>query len=229
MNTSVNTTEKTPCIPPADFADYLYGEVAFENAAILESHLLECDSCTDEFADLSLARLGVYEWNRDEFAHIETPLFIVPTEVEPSFIESVRAFFASHVKSLVPATIAAVLLTMFGLFVWSADRVDNTLDGGSLVVVEQKDAAAPNQSARASVPDQVKIESTITPVSVKTAVVKKPKRLPTLVKQKSSSPVERNFKKQIQRPILSPRLNDFDDVDDNTLRLSDLVAEADTL
>ena len=44
-----------------EIVPYMYGELASSATAEFESHLLECQLCTDEFAELSAARYEVYD------------------------------------------------------------------------------------------------------------------------------------------------------------------------
>lgn len=65
------------CGSEGELVSYLYGEATAAERTRFESHLLECTACTDEFAELSDARFGVYDWQRKEFAPMETPAIVI--------------------------------------------------------------------------------------------------------------------------------------------------------
>jgi anti-sigma factor RsiW len=50
------------CGEPEAIVSFIYGELAVAESTVLEEHLSFCDDCTAELADLSFARLDVYEW-----------------------------------------------------------------------------------------------------------------------------------------------------------------------
>src|SRR5690606_20032761 len=62
-----------------------------------EDHLADCDPCSAEMAEISFARLDVYEWHRDEFLEMPTPRIEIPyaAVTQASWLETIKAFFAS--------------------------------------------------------------------------------------------------------------------------------------
>ena len=63
-----------------DIVAYMYGEMPAKEQDVFEAHIAECQTCIDEFAVVSDARFSVYEWQRSEFAPLETPTIRVPIE-----------------------------------------------------------------------------------------------------------------------------------------------------
>jgi len=66
------------CEFEAEIVSYLYDELAAANRTRFETHLLDCTPCTDEFAELSFSRFSVFEWQKEEFAPLETPAITIP-------------------------------------------------------------------------------------------------------------------------------------------------------
>lgn len=222
------------CSSSEELVAYLYSEMSAAGQSAFEDHLAGCELCTAEFAELSLARLGVYEWHRDEFVELATPRIVVPyaEAVKVSWIDSVRAFLASH----------AQWATAGGAFAAVA------LAAGIWLVAPKGDELA-------------KSEPTFTPIAASSPEVKKDLPVKVLQGDGSAQPGPANDQQQpkaevvktgardnaritrprpvkavksdpqptrTSRPGSAPRLNDFDDEDDNTLRLGDLLAEVDT-
>src|SRR5205823_10518511 len=65
----------------AEIGSYLYNETSAAERRRFESHLSNCDMCTDEFAAISNARFSIFEWQREEFANLPTPEFHIPYAV----------------------------------------------------------------------------------------------------------------------------------------------------
>lgn len=66
------------CEFEAEIVSYLYDELAAANRDRFESHLIDCTPCTDEFAELSFSRFSVFEWQKEEFAPLNTPTISIP-------------------------------------------------------------------------------------------------------------------------------------------------------
>ena len=97
---------------------YIYDEIATSERRKFESHLVDCSACTDEFAAVSNARFSVFEWQKEEFAHLPTPEIIIPykaaatEEAAIGFLSGLRGLFSGFGM---PATVAAALLVCVGL------------------------------------------------------------------------------------------------------------------
>lgn len=70
--------ENSCCPSGPELVSLLYSELDEADGFAIGEHLRECSNCVEEFASLSEARLSAYEWNRDEFAHLETPAVAIP-------------------------------------------------------------------------------------------------------------------------------------------------------
>ena len=76
----------------AAIVSYLYNETGEAERVRFESHLANCDACTDEFATISNARFSVFEWQREEFSNLPTPEIVIPYAAKrpvPAKVETV--------------------------------------------------------------------------------------------------------------------------------------------
>lgn len=226
------------CSSSEELVAYLYDEMSAVERSAFETHLGDCDVCTAEFAGLSFARLDVYEWHRDEFLEMPTPRIVIPygEAVKVSWFDAVRAFFASPAQWATAGGAFAVLAIAAGVWFMAPKTADVARSGPSSSPVAAIDTRAKeNQVIKTPVSDDEAATSdskVVQPVSppnepkvVKVAADKN-------VKTQNVRPakIEKNIPQPVRnvRPAVAPRLNDFEDEDDNTLRLGDLLAEVDT-
>lgn len=236
-----NDIKIQPCSSSGDVVAYLYDELNTPERRLFETHLTDCGSCTDEFAELSFARLDVYEWHRDEFARMETPRIVIPyaqTEAGVSWLDAVRGFFASNRQWATAGGAFALIAIVFG-----AVLISSSLKGdGYLVQGPGADDVASN-----------KVQPVVLPVAPSSAADEEknlapsadvPPAEPQVIKASSAEKSPKTAGSTVRRPVknseriqskpvqarrtTAPRLNDFEDEDDNTLRLGDLLADVDT-
>lgn len=233
----MNSNGNNSCKLGGDLLAYLYNEMPEGGRELFETHLADCSACTDEFAELSLARYSVYEWQKLEFAPMETPEIVIPYKAEAaglSWFDKVRATFAFSNKWATAGPALAVL-TLFAI-------------GGLVVVSRYSDrevAGVQNvttPSPERSVPAPVKIARPQTaedePVSVPEPARKpievgstgKPQTVPVPVKNPPKGSVKTQPANVNSRNRNVPRLNGLDDeVEDKSLRLTDIFDDLDTL
>lgn len=230
-----NNSIGSACVSGDGMISYLYDEMATKQRVRFESHLQECSVCTDEFAELSLSRLEVYEWNRDEFAAIPTPVIAIPHET----IEHVPWF-----KSWFGPILSAPKLAAFGTLasvVLAFVLVGSDLSDNSEAVSEVKTIDAPylieENSAPSSLAEVRQLAETRSPKSLDTKhdTQSEPKQalkpVASVRKVNPHEPIKatrpggeaKNMPKAA--PPDAPRLTNFEDEADNTLRLADLVAD----
>lgn len=223
------------CSSSEELVAYLYDEMSAAEKFAFEDHISGCDVCTAEFAELSLARLGVYEWHRDEFVKMATPRTVIAYGeiANVSWIDSVRAFFASPMGWAPAGGAFALIALLAGVWFMApkdSDVVKNEASNqpvaaSSPVIPEKRPDKAPPKapSSEGELPSKAQpLRSTPTePVKASGGERVKPRN-------SRSVRSETNPPQQAKRPTAAPRLNDFDDEDDDTLRLGDLLAEVDT-
>lgn len=219
--------------------DYLYHEGGADERTRFEDHLASCDTCTDEFASVSVARFSVFEWRKEEFDKLATPSFEIPelralaaAEAEKSlgWFAGIAALLSS-VRS--PMLVAATLLVCLGAgfvaitFLGTGDG-DLVANGGAVPEVtgpvtnrntsaQLPDASNPNGGDRAAGPTQT--GQSTRPAKPETAT---PKSVPAVVKRGASEGVRRD---KVTRAAQKPMLNDFEEDADDSLRLADLFDE----
>ena len=226
-----------------DFLSYIYGELDQVGRDAFESHLAGCDECAMELAVYSDARLGVIEWRREDFDHLETPAIVVPwasakqavVPAEPAgifsrFIEALSAFPRF---SKVGVGLAAVAIAL-GVFYF----------GFRPAAVQHLDVAANKNEQQVVLPEEKKQNETLPPQYIAGS---EPKSLPSENRTTHSPQVRRQIAAvrttdhpAIRRnefaanePVKSntpaakkaPRLTTVEDEDDKSLRLADLFAE----
>ena len=223
------------CASGEGLVGYLYGEGDADERSRFETHLAGCDACTAEFAELSFARLDVYEWKRDEFAGMETPRITVPyrESARASVFDAIRGWFAFPAQ-LAAASGFAVLAVVAGVWFVNPSPQERAGIGPASTPAPVNERAfvkpaAPAEPPASDEPDDAKpavrkpaaqapVRAETKPVQVKAAErVAQPAKTANTAPR--TVPVRRNA---------APRLNDFEDEDDNTLRLGDLLAEIDT-
>lgn len=74
----LNNGNKNNCGFSDDMVAYIYDEIGQAERGKFESHLSGCTACTDDFAGISNARFSVFEWQKEEFAHLSTPQIVIP-------------------------------------------------------------------------------------------------------------------------------------------------------
>ena len=228
--TNTNNIKIEPCSQD-DLVAYLYDELNATQMSAFETHLTDCDNCTDEFAELSFARLDVYEWHRDEFAQLATPRFVIPyaeTEAGLSWLDAVRGLLASHTQWATAGAFALVAVIFGAVFISSMNSTNertgtsNSENFGAVKIQSVDPRAIPKDTPAGTVA-VAKPEDERQIVRVSTAgKSSKPSRKPVKI------PERRPIQPVLSQRNAAPRLNDFVDEDDTTLRLGDLLADVDT-
>jgi hypothetical protein len=220
------------CSYSPDLVAYLYDEIDPAGRNLFEAHLADCGMCTDEFAELSFARLDVYEWHRDEFASMETPRFVIPyvnVELKTSWFDAFRGLFAAHGQLATAGGAFALIAIISGaVYVASVNRTDEIASKpGSDIVAANKvksvDPPSTPVTAKDVIADPPKVVSDLGEVKISTGG-----KSPVPAKAVDRRPAKAPERNTARRPTAAPRLNDFEDEDDNTLRLGDLLADIDT-
>ena len=118
-----NGHKKQTCGFADEIVAYIYDEIDRAERTKFESHLAGCAVCTDEFAGLSNARFSVFEWRREEFAHLITPEINIPYPAKQStaatvghvgFLDGLRELLTLSGWSSVVA-VAGALVVCIGL------------------------------------------------------------------------------------------------------------------
>jgi len=222
------------CLFGEELVSYLYDELPSVKRHSFEVHLLDCSSCTAEFADLSVSRLGVYEWHRDEFAPLSTPHFAIPyTTPEPavSWLDAIRAFIFTPARLSFAGGTLAILVAAFGAL-YLTNSNSNGLAGVQVPKPEQT-APKPPEGVKTSdevAYDKYRGEKTLVDPSESPITISKTTAQKAVV-VRAKGAVKRRTDGQLaareNRQTKAPRLGTFEEAEDKSLRLADLVADID--
>src|SRR5690606_23039697 len=102
------------CIAGVDLAAYMYGELADGVADSIERHMAQCEACADDFAGIAFARYSVYEWNREEFAHLPTPDVSIDYSSNLGWLAALKGLFAPAPGFALGAAGALLLAAFLG-------------------------------------------------------------------------------------------------------------------
>ncbi|MEO6334267.1 MAG: hypothetical protein ABIO91_04720 [Pyrinomonadaceae bacterium] len=225
------------CKFSSDMVPYMYAELSAAETSSFESHLLECTACTDEFASLSIARFEVYDWKKVEFDGLETPVFSIPFEssadAAPSWIDKLRAAFsAGWAVPTVAFAGLAVVCVFAGILVSTRNNADvaadlrDTRTTAENPAVETAAAVVEPGPSLNSSKAETRAKSQFRAINASAAKRVQSRRVP-----RSASPSNlwelkersaRNFQKNV------PRLNEFVEDEDTSLRLAELFDDVGT-
>jgi hypothetical protein len=226
-----NGKDRNSCLFGEELVAYIYGELNPADHSAFEKHLLDCSGCTAEFADISISRLGVYEWHRDEFVPLATPRFEIPYQVPASapsgfsWIDGLRNFISPMRIAFAGGTLAAVVFAVIVLNGWNSN--------GDNVAAATVPAVKVDQNLPVDGPDYVELPSVVetkgdqAPASIRNYKSARPARQFRVLEAKATS-VRKQQKVQLTSASSSPRLGNFVETEDKSLRLADLVADIDT-
>lgn len=226
---------KSSCLFGEELVSYIYGELPAVERHSFEAHLLNCFSCTAEFAELSISRLGVYEWQRDEFAPLETPRFAIPyAKPEPgySWLDAIRGFVFTPTRLSFAGSALAIMAMALG-FVYLKDSNSGTV-AEIQIQAPVVEIARPDSPTLAKVVDEVQTDKYIADKALSEGVAavqdsSKSEQKPAIVRVVTQKkPASRQLTARRNRPANAPRLGTFEEVEDTSLRLADLVADIDS-
>lgn len=233
------------CDRNAEILSYLYGESSADERTVLEAHLLDCAPCVDEFAAIAEARFAVYEWNQEEFSTIPTPAFTIPYEIPAEMAET----FASRLSKIFSltqfpawrATAAAfatlTLLIGIGAYMFNGtgsvidDLAANSNRGVPPIAAVPVTVAIPlATTASVEDPPAASSASSDRAAAVKVSSNQKARRSASPSRGNVERALSVQAKNNMRRsPSVAPTLSGDDEDFDDSLRLSDLFAEVDSL
>lgn len=230
--------------------DYLYGELSAGEMKRLDEHVKECSECSIAYAEIADARQAVVNWKEEEFTPLSIPAIrylpdknIETAGVAERFRRIIRALVISPRMAAVGISFAVLFVVAGGiLFVARIDSVDEiaAVNKATSTNSLNKEKASPSGHAVSGEPEN----SYISPPSGNSDNSKSPEIGNDLAKKPVTRDLKRPARKllRVKTPIRSekavttsnraerelPRLNDFEDYKDNTLRLADILDEIDS-
>ena len=156
------------CSLSEDVVSYVYDEMKEAEKQEFEQHLSGCSTCENELAAFSVVSTSVKEWRDIEFASLETPKIEIPYEAQnqpvfasetvdasPSWMDGLRAFFASFGMKTVAGFASLVVIFGLGWFLFGSFS-----NGGNIVSDPKKTTVDPvkeKESLDPAKPDSIDI------------------------------------------------------------------------
>jgi len=228
-----NGNNNSGCDRSEEMVAYIYNDIAADERQRFELHLADCMHCTDDFAEISDARFSVFEWHREEFADLATPRFSIPyaAKKEVSVGAGFWDMFRTNGWAFAGASAVIVCLGLIFAVISFSDRPEN--DVAAVVPAVGTQTEPP---AREPVRQQEKIDVTANSVEEKTVdidekdtrannPVARPIRATTVRSKRQPSAKPRNTVPTGKNFADVPVLSSYEDNEDRSLRLSDLLEE----
>jgi len=218
------------CKFSGEMVSYMYGELSSDKTSAFERHLLDCSSCTDDFAAISSSRYEVYDWKKLEFDPLETPSFDIPFEVtaDLSWAQRLRAAFGSWAMPAVSFAAFAIVSVVGATLIWqSSNDVDlvSRAIAPEPIVAPSKDEAAPAQKDIATgntAPDVSVASQPNRPAPPKRIAPKSSDSQPVKAARERSPEAKQTTARKEQKSV--PMLNEYaEDEEDTSLRLAELL------
>jgi hypothetical protein len=218
---------------------YIYGEMTAPAITEFEDHLLNCDQCQTSFADLSEARLSVFEWNKLEFEPLVTPEISIAYKRKSRIREIWESIVVPHRWSAAAASFATIAVVLgAGFFLISgpensgeiAASNQSEIQAASITKTERSKPLgvpmAPIEQSAANGGSNERTTSEIINISTKESHPQPAKQ--NITGKRSPSKVINTLPQTSVGENRSMRLNNFEELEDNSPRLSDLfdVTEA---
>lgn len=212
---------------------YLYEDGSAPARESFESHLAECETCTEEFAAVSLARFSVYEWHKEEFVPMPTPRIVIPYEEKPvSIWAGLREAFSFNWATASLAAASVLVVAVFGSYLVSINS-----GGDEKTVATNVNTVAVPTPMNIDVPKPTAAVSNDAVVPVK-ASNEEPTRgarpIRTVQAKRDIRPNQPTVRNEVKNPTVATSNNNRtinavdDDSEDNSLRLTDLFDAEDT-
>lgn len=237
----MNETERHNCgqFDGEMLMSYIYGEVDGPAAAHIEDHLVECENCRMEFADLSYGHLSVFEWNKLEFEPLATPAINIAYEKKRGLLGAFTETLAASGKwrIAVPA-FAACMIAVSGFAMYSGIFSNGT----ELAVDQPRVAASPAEKPKiARVVEKAAAEPEAMDPQPATEPRNDASEKAHAVTISDRPEPKRTYTKRAVRPVRTEtlpsamtvadapvRLSDLEESQDNSPRLFDLFDETET-
>lgn len=216
-----------------EIMSYMYDELGAGERTQFETHLVDCGSCMDEFAAVSLARFSVFEWQKEEFAPLATPEIVIPYESRKVVAEKAgwfaglnEIFAFAHSRLAVGAAFAAILAVgIVGLNLIGTGSGEIASNSGipPVAITDRSEQPKVIDSPVATV-----VNNTVAPVEIRPVTAASRDIRPKVARQTSPSSrvVEtRSTPNPTRQARRAPVLSDLGDDDEDSLRLSDMFDE----
>lgn len=241
---------KGSCELASNLVDYMYGEIGERGRDAFDAHLPACESCTAELAGVSSARLSVMEWRAAEFDSLQTPAIVIPydnveRDAEQGWLTSLRGFLASSpgwaaAAAIIPISVVCLGVALFAFDLFGPVEVAQQNNAGSNTPRPNQRSGVDGNVARLETAPEVEtskskqdnditdepVKEPITGVKVSERTTPRPRKAKAVSTDKPAKATDQG--QPPTRRQRAPRLNNFEDEEDDSLRLADLFAQTDT-
>ena len=215
------------CCDDDAFVAYLYSEMPTLEREAFEDHLLVCAPCTDDFASVADSRYSVVEWKKLDFDPLETPVFQIPyakANASYSWVDSFKDLFAAGPR-LATAGALGLVIAVIGFAIFAG-----SFTGLELAVVPPVPETESNEIRAPVSATPVKNSDDFDTPVIKPALAATGNNAPKKVKRRVETvALKAPIAKRSTDTVQVPRLNEFDDLSDDSLRLADLVSDLGSL
>lgn len=235
-----DSDHNTSCKGNDKIVGYIFGELAPAERDQFEAHLEDCSSCIDELAAVSVSHFEVSEWRKAEFEPLATPVFAIPYRL--TFMQRLQSTFGFAPGWVTTAGAMASLLVVAAVGFFFASNYFSNYEVAAVIENSNRPPILPQKVSSADVvngsaendrdnmqfngEDASKQEPAERPVTKKADNV-----APKVVRAYTVKEPQFGTKPKKVKPdvtVSNPRLSDFEDDEDESLRLSDLFADIDT-
>lgn len=246
-----HNNHNSSCNYAEQLVSFIYGEISDSEKNVFEAHLQNCSICADEAASFGFVRSSIQEWRAEDFAKLATPAIEINSLQKTStfsggWLKSIRAFLSPSTIGM--ATGFAAVLIVAGLFWFLGNfRSDNSEIAGNRGGTNQNVALKTNEKS-------IEFATEMKPETRKNEeIVKTPKpttQVPKNSQKEINSPVRSVQLNAANQPAnklknsvatssnkinnksgtRTPKKNNvpslpYDEYEDKSLRLSDLLEE----
>ncbi len=243
--------QNSSCAFAEQIVSYLYSEADRQSKAKFELHLTTCADCSDELAGFGFVRSSVQEWRNEEFLQLAIPAMEIPFEkfseivISPtekrSWLADLRQLFTLSPAWTTAATAFAALAICVGLTLVAVNFSGTADVAGNNKITPEKSVVSPsienkNGQKLENISDETaKNAPQAAPKNLIVKVSNKAQKVPKIETVARNSSISASVRKtkninNINKTTVAKnrqvlKLADFDEVEDNSLRLSDLMAE----
>lgn len=226
----MNDVKVSECKFSFDIVPYMYGEMSRSETSAFESHLPECTICTDEFASISNARYEVYDWKKLEFDPLATPQIKIALETESrvSWMEKVRAVFAQSwaIPSAAAAGVIVVAILAAAFILSQKGPADVAANLSKDVVAEEPTVpSAPQAADEGSIGNARSEDHDSKSRTVRAGAPQRVSQRRTVGAAARSRDIKAT---SAQNEKKAPRLNEFVEEEDTSVRLAELFDDIET-
>jgi Putative zinc-finger len=250
---SSNNGHNSSCAFEEQIVSYLYDEASKQEKIEFETHLKTCANCAGELSGFGFVRSSIQEWRNEEIFALEMPALEIPAlktatveRESSSWLENLKRVFSFSPKfafgALAALVICAGLVVLALNFSGNRNIADSEVKQPEPILAsnkinEEKIAAPKDEKVSDIAPAPLKQETADNKFVEKSLPTKKDSRVKApnaAPKNKINAPKSNNFatnknKKtdKLEKQEI-PTLSDFDEDEDESLRLADLFSEIDT-